>query len=189
MHVTTRAYDILDIGLASQGERRIDWAAREMPVLSLIRQRFKREKPLAGQRISACLHVTTETANLARTLAAGGAQIRLCASNPLSTQDDAAAALVANSGMDVYAIKGEDHDTYYRHITAALDIGPTITLDDGADLVSTIHTSRGDLIDSIIGGTEETTTGVIRLRAMAERGIPSTCLTTAMARARARSMA
>jgi adenosylhomocysteinase len=160
-------YDIKDINQAEGGRRRIDWAEREMPVLRLIRERFEKEKPLKGMRVSACLHVTTETANLMRTLQAGGADIVLTASNPLSTQDDVAAALVNQYEIPTYAIKGEDNVTYYKHIGAALDHKPHMTMDDGADLVSTIHKSRRELLDEIIGGTEETTTGVIRLRAMA----------------------
>jgi adenosylhomocysteinase len=160
-------YDIKDINQAEGGRRRIDWAEREMPVLRLIRERFEKEKPLKGIRVSACLHVTTETANLMATLQAGGADIVLTASNPLSTQDDVAAALVNQYEIPTYAIKGEDNVTYYKHITAALDHKPHMTMDDGADLVSTIHKERRELLDEIIGGTEETTTGVIRLRAMA----------------------
>ncbi len=163
-------YDIRDLDLAPAGRRRIEWAAREMPVLRLIRERFNEEKPLSGVRMSACLHITTETANLARTLQAGGAEVVLTASNPLSTQDDAAAALVSYYEVPVFAIKGEDNDTYYQHIHAALDHAPHITMDDGADLVSTLHQDRTELIDNVIGGTEETTTGVIRLRAMAHEG-------------------
>jgi len=160
-------YDIKDLNQAEGGRRRIDWAEREMPVLRLIRERFEKEKPLKGVRVSACLHVTTETANLMRTLQAGGADIVLTASNPLSTQDDVAAALVNQWEIPTYAIKGEDNVTYYKHIGAALDHKPHMTMDDGADLVSTIHKERRELLDEIIGGTEETTTGVIRLRAMA----------------------
>ena len=160
-------YDIKDIKLAEGGRRRISWAEREMPVLRLIRERFERERPLEGVRISACLHVTTETANLARTLQAGGADLVLTASNPLSTQDDVAAALVSHFEVPVFAIKGEDNVTYYKHIFAALDHNPVITMDDGADLVSSLHKDRRDLLKNMIGGTEETTTGVIRLRAMA----------------------
>jgi adenosylhomocysteinase len=169
--VTTPAanYDVKDIGLAEQGQRRIAWAGREMPVLAQIRERFAREQPLKGLRLSACLHVTAETGNLALTLQAGGADVVLCASNPLSTQDDVAAALVA-AGIPVYAIKGEDETTYYRHISAALDHHPQLTMDDGCDLVATIHKERRELIPGVIGGTEETTTGVIRLRAMAAEG-------------------
>ena len=163
-------YDVRDLDLAPAGRRRIDWAEREMPVLRLIRGRFEEEKPLSGVRISACLHVTTETANLARTLQAGGAEVVLTASNPLSTQDDVAAALVSYYEIPVFAIKGEDNDTYYEHIHAALDHEPQITMDDGADLVSTLHKDRRELIDNVVGGTEETTTGVIRLRAMAKAG-------------------
>jgi adenosylhomocysteinase len=163
-------YDIKDIRLADKGRYRMQWAAREMPVLDLIEQRFAKERPLDGLRISACLHVTSETANLMRVLQAGGADVVLTASNPLSTQDDVAATLVAHYEMPVYAIKGEDNATYYRHIKAALDHRPHITMDDGADLVSTLHKERRELLDGIIGGTEETTTGVIRLRAMAHDG-------------------
>ncbi|MCE5208240.1 MAG: adenosylhomocysteinase [Chloroflexi bacterium] len=159
-------FDIKDINLAEGGRRRINWAEREMPVLRLIKERFKKERPLEGIRMSACLHVTTETANLATTLQAGGADLVLTASNPLSTQDDVAAALVNIYEIPVYAIKGENNVTYYKHITAALDHKPMITMDDGADLVSTLHDKRRDLLDKVIGGTEETTTGVIRLRAM-----------------------
>ena len=164
-------YDIKDLDLAPAGRLRIEWAEREMPVLRLIRERFQDEKPLAGVRLSACLHITTETANLARTLQAGGAEVVLTASNPLSTQDDAAAALVSYDEIPVFAIKGEDSETYYRHIHAALDHRPHITMDDGADLVSTLHKKRTELIGDVMGGTEETTTGVIRLRAMAQDGV------------------
>src|SRR5512139_2289511 len=160
-------FDIKDSKLAEGGRRRIDWAEREMPVLRLIRERFAKERPLKGIRMSACLHVTTETANLAQTLHLGGADLVLTASNPLSTQDDVAAALVNIYEIPTFAIKGEDNVTYYRHITAALDHKPHMTMDDGADLVSTIHKDRRELLANIIGGTEETTTGVIRLRAMA----------------------
>ncbi|MFW6135680.1 MAG: adenosylhomocysteinase [Chloroflexota bacterium] len=163
-------YDVRDLDLAPAGRRRIEWAEREMPVLRLIRGRFDEEKPLSGVRVSACLHITTETANLARTLQAGGAEVVLTASNPLSTQDDVAAALVSYYEVPVFAIKGEDNETYYDHIYAALDHEPHITMDDGADLVSTLHKDRTELIDNVIGGTEETTTGVIRLRAMAQAG-------------------
>ncbi len=163
-------YDIKDPGLATGGRHRIEWAEQEMPVLRSIREKFAKDRPLAGTRISACLHVTTETANLAYTLQVGGADVVLCASNPLSTQDDVAASLVTHYEIPVFAIKGEDNDTYYDHISAALDHQPHMTMDDGADLVSTIHKSRTGLLDSIIGGTEETTTGVIRLRAMANQG-------------------
>jgi adenosylhomocysteinase len=164
-------YDVKDIALAEQGALRMEWADNEMPVLRLIRQRFEQEKPLQGVRIAACLHVTTETGNLMRTLKAGGAEIALCASNPLSTQDDLAAALVKYEGISVFAIKGEDKETYYKHIHQALDIQPQITMDDGCDLVSVLHTDRKEGLASVIGGTEETTTGVIRLRAMAKEGV------------------
>lgn len=164
-------FDIKDISLAEQGRKRIDWAEKEMPVLRLLRERFEKERPLAGLRLSACLHVTAETANLARTLAAGGADVVLCASNPLSTQDDVAAALVAYEEIPVYAIKGEDNQTYYTHLGAALDHNPHITMDDGADLVSAILKHRPELLDTLIGSTEETTTGVIRLKAMANDGV------------------
>lgn len=160
-------YEVKDMSLAEGGRRRIDWAEREMPVLRLIRERFEKERPLKGLRMSACLHVTAETANLARTLQAGGADLVLVASNPLSTQDDVAASLVNHSEIPVYAIKGEDNVTYYKHLNAALDHKPQVTMDDGADLVSTLHKDRKELLSNIIGGTEETTTGVIRLRAMA----------------------
>src|SRR3954469_4349659 len=160
-------FDVKDLNLADQGRKRIDWAENEMPVLRLIRERFGRERPLHGLRVSACLHVTSETANLARTLAAGGADVVLCASNPLSTQDDVAAALVAYEEIPVYAIKGEDNDTYYSHLKAALDHSPHITMDDGADLVTGVLKQRPDLIKDLLGSTEETTTGVIRLKAMA----------------------
>lgn len=164
--MTNFKHDVRDLSLASQGKKRIEWAEREMPVLRQIRERFEREKPLKGIRLSACLHVTSETANLARTLVAGGADLVVCASNPLSTQDDVAASLVVDFGVPVFAIKGENNATYYQHIKAALDHRPHITMDDGADLVSTIHKDRRELLSDIIGGTEETTTGVIRLRAM-----------------------
>lgn len=164
-----KEHDIRDPSLAPAGEVRIEWASREMPVLRLIRERFEKEKPLKGVRLSGCLHITTETANLAFTLRAGGAELALCASNPLSTQDDVAAALV-KAGFRVYAIKGEDEKTYYEHIRAALDHGPQITLDDGADLVATIHRERPELADKMLGGTEETTTGVIRLRSLEREG-------------------
>jgi adenosylhomocysteinase len=163
-------YHVKDLDLAPAGRLRIQWAEREMPVLRKIRERFVDEKPLKGVRMSACLHVTTETANLARTLQAGGAELVLVASNPLSTQDDVAAALVAYDEIPVYAIKGEDNETYYEHIHAALDHKPQMTMDDGADLVSTMHKDRREILENVIGGTEETTTGVIRLRAMAEEG-------------------
>ncbi|MCE2938953.1 MAG: adenosylhomocysteinase [Armatimonadota bacterium] len=171
METTTVASHIADANLADAGRNRIEWAERDMPVLRAIRERFAKEKPLAGQRITACLHVTTETANLMRTLKEGGAEVALCASNPLSTQDDTAAALVHHYGISTFAIKGEDHETYYRHIHQALDIRPTLTMDDGADTVGLIHNDRRDLMETIIGGTEETTTGVIRLRAMANEGV------------------
>ncbi|MCZ6789503.1 MAG: adenosylhomocysteinase [Chloroflexi bacterium] len=162
--------DVKDTALTQEGILRIEWAAREMPVIRLIRERFAKERPLAGMRVAACLHVTTETANLALAIKDGGADIVLCASNPLSTQDDVAAALVAEYGIPTFAIKGEDNETYYRHIHAALDSCPQVTLDDGADLVSTIHKERQDLIGDILGGTEETTTGIVRLQAMAREG-------------------
>jgi len=164
-------YDVKDIKLAQQGKLKIEWAEASMPVLRLIKKRFKRERPLAGTRVTACLHVTTETANLMKTLQAGGAEIRLCASNPLSTQDDVAASLVEHDGIAVFAIKGEDNKTYYRHIQSAIEHQPQITMDDGADVVSTLHSKRKDLLKHVIGGTEETTTGVIRLRSMAERWV------------------
>ena len=163
-------HDIKDIKLAEGGRRRIDWAEREMPVLRSIRERFEKERPLQGLRLSACLHVTTETASLVRTLHAAGADIVLTASNPLSTQDDVAAALVSYFEIPVFAIKGENNVTYYKHINAALDHAPNMTMDDGADLVSTLHKTRRDLLENVVGGTEETTTGVIRLRAMAADG-------------------
>lgn len=163
-------HHIKDIELADEGLDRILWADRDMPVLASIRERFAKERPLEGVRIGACLHVTTETANLMRTLKAGGADVRLCASNPLSTQDDTAAALVKHFDIPVFAIKGEDTDTYYQHIDAVIDSKPQITMDDGADVVGRIHDLRTDALDSIIGGTEETTTGVIRLAAMANDG-------------------
>ncbi len=168
--MTAENYHVKDLSLAEAGQQRIAWAEREMPVLRQIRERFAQEKPLSGIRIAACLHVTTETANLMRTLKAGGAQVVLTASNPLSTQDDVAAALVVYDDIPVFAIKGEDTDTYYKHIHAALDFRPHITMDDGADLISTLHKERRNQLDDILGGTEETTTGVIRLRAMAEDG-------------------
>jgi len=166
----THSGDVCDPALAGEGRRRIEWAARDMPVLRLIGERFARERPLAGLRLAACLHVTTETANLALTLQAGGADLVVCASNPLSTQDDVAAALVVEYGIPTYARKGEDDATYYRHIHAALDHRPEFTLDDGADLVASLHKERRDLLPGVSGGTEETTTGVIRLRAMAAGG-------------------
>ena len=166
---STENYDVKDLALAEAGKHRIEWASREMPVVKLIGERLAREKTFAGIRISACLHITTETANLALALKEGGADVILCASNPLSTQDDAAAALV-DYGIPVNAIKGEDEATYYKHINTALDNKPQLTVDDGADLVTTLHTKRSDLIKDIIGGTEETTTGVIRLRSQEEAG-------------------
>jgi adenosylhomocysteinase len=164
-------HDIKDIGLAPAGKDRIEWADDRMPVLKSIRERFEKEKPLKGVRIAACLHVTTETANLMRTLQAGGAEASLCASNPLSTQDDVAASLVADYKIPVFAIHGEDNDTYYKHINQSLDLKPQITMDDGADLVSTLHSTRTDALEHVIAGTEETTTGVIRLRAMQKNGV------------------
>jgi adenosylhomocysteinase len=164
------AHDVRDTRLAGAGRGRIDWAAGEMPVIGQIRERFDKEKPLEGVRIAACLHVTTETANLMETLAAGGAHVALCASNPLSTQDDVAAALVEDSGIDVYAIRGEDTDMFFKHINACLDLVPQVTMDDGADMVSVLHKQRVDQIAEVLGGTEETTTGVIRLRAMSGDG-------------------
>ncbi len=163
--------DIKDINLAKKGKLRIEWAEQEMPVLRNITERFRKEKPLKGFKLAACLHVTTETANLMETLKAGGAEVALCASNPLSTQDDVAASLVKFSNMSVFAIKGEDNKTYYNHINDILSAKPHMTMDDGADLVSTLHKAKKDLLGNIIGGTEETTTGVIRLRAMAEKGV------------------
>jgi adenosylhomocysteinase len=167
---TTKRYDVKDLKLAAEGVRRIRWADRQMPVLSAIRERFAAEQPLAGYRISACLHVTTETANLMRTLKAGGADVVLCASNPLSTQDDAAAALVSEFDISVFAIKGEDNDTYYQHIEAAVDHKPQLTMDDGADVIGVLHTARREQLGDIIAGMEETTTGVIRLKAMEADG-------------------
>ena len=167
----SKEYDVKDLGLADAGQGRIEWAEQEMPVLRLIRERFAKEKPLEGIRIAACLHVTTETANLMRTLKAGGADARLCASNPLSTQDEVAAALVAKYDIPTFAIKGEDNETYYRHIHQSVEHGPQLTMDDGADTVGVLHQDRTDLVEGIIGGTEETTTGVIRLRAMAADGV------------------
>lgn len=164
-------YDIKDINLADKGKLRIEWASNEMPVLALIKERFEKEKPLEGVRLAACLHVTSETANLMEVLAIGGAEVVLCASNPLSTQDDVAASLVANSKIPVFSIHGEDNKTYYDHINAVLDFKPTITMDDGADLVSTLHKKRTGQLKDIIGGTEETTTGVIRLQSMADNNV------------------
>jgi adenosylhomocysteinase len=163
-------YDIKDIRLAKKGKERIEWADAFMPVLKLTKQRFRKEKPLKGKRVAACLHVTTETANLMRTLKEGGAEVLLCASNPLSTQDDVAASLVKDYKIPVYAIKGESDKVYYKHINAALDIRPHVTMDDGADLVSTVHKKRRNLVDTLVGGTEETTTGVIRLRSLERQG-------------------
>ena len=167
---TTVKHHVADLGLSDLGRQRIEWADRDMPVLKQIRERFEKEKPLAGLRISACLHVTTETANLARTLKAGGADVVLVASNPLSTQDDVAAALVQEYGISTYAIKGEDEETYYSHLTAAIDHAPQITMDDGADVIGVLHGDRREMLDGIIGGTEETTTGVIRLKALEAEG-------------------
>jgi adenosylhomocysteinase len=164
-------YDVKEIKLAKEGLHRIEWANQSMPVLNNIRKRFAEETPLKGIRLAACLHVTTETASLMQTLKAGGAKIALCASNPLSTQDDVAASLVKNDKISVFAIKGEDNKTYYKHINAALDIKPQYTMDDGADLVSTIHSERSELIKDVRGGTEETTTGIIRLKSMAANGV------------------
>jgi adenosylhomocysteinase len=163
--------DVKDLKLADAGRQRIEWAAQQMPVLASIRKRFRREKPLTGQRLSACLHVTTETANLAITLKEGGAAVALCASNPLSTQDDVAASLVAHHRIPTFAIKGEDHKTYYRHLVQALEHRPTLTMDDGADLVTLVLKDRRELIPGIVGGTEETTTGVIRLKSMEQQGV------------------
>jgi len=163
-------FEVKDLSLAPEGLLRIEWAAREMPVIDIIRRRFQKEKPLAGVRVSACLHVTTETANLALALVDGGAQLALCASNPLSTQDDVAAALVSEYNIPVFAVRGADTETYYRHIQAALAQRPQITLDDGADLVSTLHKEHRELLPDVLAGTEETTTGVIRLQAMANDG-------------------
>ena len=170
MTTTVTEGHVLDTSLASQGLSRIEWAAREMPVVRQIRARFAEEKPLNGLRVAACLHVTTETANLMLAFKDGGAEVALCASNPLSTQDDVAAALVAEYGIPTFAIKGEDRDTYYGHIMSALDSKPNITMDDGADLVAVLHTERTDQLSDMIGGTEETTTGVIRLNSLAEEG-------------------
>jgi adenosylhomocysteinase len=166
----TKRYDVRDLALAGEGVRRIAWADRQMPVLAAIRDRFEREQPLSGLRVSACLHVTTETANLARTLKAGGADVVLCASNPLSTQDDVAAALVEEYDIAVFAIKGEDNDTYYRHIEAAVDHRPHLTMDDGADVIGVLHSHRREQLGDVIAGTEETTTGVIRLKALERDG-------------------
>jgi adenosylhomocysteinase len=170
MATAERSYDIADLALADEGQRRIEWADRQMPVLRSIRERFANERPLDGITMACCLHVTTETANLVRTLMAGGAEVALCASNPLSTQDDAAAALVAHYGAEVYAINGEDNDTYYRHIYAAVDRHPQVTMDDGADVVGVLHGERTEQLPELIGGTEETTTGVFRLKALEAEG-------------------
>src|SRR6201991_3333966 len=167
---TTANHDVKDLALAPEGIRRIMWADRQRPVLTTIRERFEREQPLAGYRVSACLHVTTETANLARTLKAGGADVVLCASNPLSTQDDVAAALVEEFDIAVFAIKGEDNDSYYRHIEAAVDHRPHLTMDDGADVIGVLHSHRREQLGDVIAGTEETTTGVIRLKALEAEG-------------------
>ena len=164
-------YEVRDLGLASKGRDRVNWAAQSMPVLQLVQQRFAIERPLVGMRIAACLHVTTETGNLMRVLKAGGAEIALAASNPLSTQDEVAAWLAADEQIPVFAIRGEDKDTYYRHLQKVLSLRPHLTMDDGADLVSTLHTAAGELAAEVFGGTEETTTGVIRLRSMADRGV------------------
>ena len=163
---STKRHDVKDLALSPEGVRRIMWADRQMPVLAAIRERFAAEQPLSGYRVSACLHVTSETANLMRTLKDGGADVVLCASNPLSTQDDVAAALVEEFDISVFAIKGEDNDTYYQHIMSALDHKPHITMDDGADLVSMVHTQYTHLINNLVASMEETTTGVIRLRAL-----------------------
>src|ERR687892_1636105 len=170
MATTAPRHDVKDLALAPAGVTRIEWADRQMPVLAAIRERFERERPLDGFRISACLHVTTETANLARTLQAGGADVVLCASNPLSTQDDVAAALVEEYGISVFAIRGEDNDTYYSHIEAAVDHHPQLTMDDGADVIGYLHSKRRAQLGEIVGGTEETTTGVIRLKALEAQG-------------------
>jgi adenosylhomocysteinase len=167
---TTKRYDVKDLSLAPEGVRRIAWADRQMPVLAAIRERFEQEQPLSGYRVAACLHVTTETANLMRTLKAGGADVVLCASNPLSTQDDVAAALVDEFDIAVFAIKGEDNDTYYAHIEAAVDHKPHLTMDDGADVIGVLHSARREQLGDIIAGTEETTTGVIRLKALEQDG-------------------
>ncbi len=170
MATAEKSYDIADIALADEGQRRIEWADRQMPVLQSIRERFAAERPLDGVRLGCCLHVTTETANLVRTLIAGGAEVALCASNPLSTQDDVAAALVDRFGAEVYAINGEDNETYYRHIHAVVDRRPQVTMDDGADVVGVLHSERPDQLSEVLGGTEETTTGVIRLKALEREG-------------------
>src|SRR5881296_1278145 len=167
---TTKRHDVKDLALSAEGKQRIEWADRQMPVLAAIRERFEQEQPLAGYRIAACLHVTTETANLMRTLKAGGADVVLCASNPLSTQDDVAAALVEEYDISCFAIKGEDHDTYYSHIEAAVDHKPHFTMDDGADVIGVLHSARREQLTDVIAGTEETTTGVIRLKALERDG-------------------
>jgi adenosylhomocysteinase len=166
-----KGFEVKDVSFAAKGATRVEWADAQMPVLRAIRERFQKETPLKGLRIAACLHVTSETANLARALAAGGAEVRLCASNPLSTQDDVAAALVDRYGIATYAIKGEDNDTYYKHILSALESAPQMTMDDGADLVTVLHSKRRDLLPAVMAGTEETTTGVIRLTSMAAEGV------------------
>ena len=185
---STERGHVLDTSLAADGVRRIGWAAREMPVVRRIRERFSEEQPLKGLRIAACLHVTSETANLMLALRDGGADVALCASNPLSTQDDVAAALVEEFGIPTFAIKGEDNETYYGHIRSALDQKPNITMDDGADLVAVLHSERTELLPNVVGGTEETTTGVIRLTSLAADGrrIRSTSSTTGTAPVRAR---
>jgi adenosylhomocysteinase len=170
MTTAAKNHDVADLALADAGQARIEWADRHMPVLASIRERFEREKPLEGIQLGLCLHVTTETANLVRTLTAGGADVALCASNPLSTQDDVAAALVDRHGAEVYAIKGEDDDTYYNHINAVCDKHPKITMDDGADVIGVLHGERTDQLSEVLGGTEETTTGVIRLKALEKEG-------------------
>src|SRR2546421_697186 len=170
MATTPRNHDVADLSLADSGQTRIEWADAQMPVLRSIRERFELERPLEGVTVGACLHVTTETANLVRTLIAGGADVGLCASNPLSTQDDTAAALVDRYGAEVFAIHGEDTETYYRHIESVADKAPQITMDDGADVISVVHGKRTDLIEGLMGGTEETTTGVIRLKALEAQG-------------------
>ena len=162
-------YDVKDLKLAKDGKLKIEWAGKSMPVIKLIEKRFKREKPFKGVKVGACLHVTTETANLVIALKAGGADVRLCASNPLSTQDDVAASLVSDCGIPVFAIKGESNAVYYRHINSVLDMKPNVTMDDGADLVSLVHSKRRDLLKSIMGGTEETTTGVVRLKSLEKK--------------------
>ncbi|HZM71485.1 MAG TPA: adenosylhomocysteinase [Candidatus Cryosericum sp.] len=166
-----KGFEVKDVSFAAKGGTRVEWADAQMPVLRAIRERFQKETPLKGLRIAACLHVTSETANLARTLAAGGAEVRLCASNPLSTQDEVAAALVDLYGIATYAIKGEDNDTYYKHILSTLESAPQMTMDDGADLVTVLHSKRRDLLPAVVAGTEETTTGVIRLTSMAAEGV------------------